>query len=374
VSAPLVPGEDYRLLVEQAPVLVWRASAAGQRDYFNRRWLAFTGVPFEQQQNDGWLSFVHPDELDGLLRSWRTAFGGQQPFEVVYRLRRHDGVYRWVLDRGGPVDDETGRVLAYVGTCVDITEGVETETALRRIAGRLIGAHEAADMRLARSLYDEVGQELAVVALAIGVLKHATREDLDGIAKEELGRIEQRVVTLIEEVRHLSHDLHPDALRHMGLGAALKTLGVEVERHYDVQVSIETDGDLRSVPDGTALCLFRIAQEALRNAALHGNARRIHLSVERSAESIVLTVEDDGSGFDLAEVRRRGRGVGLVSMEERAAMVGGRLRIDSRPLEGATIHVSVPAVYTVDARTEAGEDQTAAAVRARVPSSIKGQS
>jgi two-component system sensor histidine kinase UhpB len=263
--------------------------------------------------------------------------------------------------------------VGYVGTCVDITDGVESEAALRQVAGRLIDAHEAADIRLAKHLYDEVGQELAVVVLALGAFKRTTSGKLDSAARDEIGRIERRVVTLIEEVRRLSQSLHPDALRHMGLAAALETLGIEIERRYDVQVSIETEGDLRSVPDAMALCLFRIAQEALGNAAFHGSARRIRLSVEQSAVSVDLTVEDDGSGFDAREVRRRGRGVGLVSMEERAALVGGRLRIESRPLEGSTVHLSVPAAYIVDDRAEACEDHADAAVQVRrVPSRAEG--
>jgi two-component system sensor histidine kinase UhpB len=126
-----------------------------------------------------------------------------------------------------------------------------------------------------------------------------------------------------------------------------------VEQRYDTRVKFETRGDLALIPQETALCLFRISQEALRNAVSHGNARRIALSVVASGESVELTVIDDGTGFDLHESRRRGRGLGLVSMEERAHLIGGDLDISSRPGAGTTIRVRVPtpAFAPVEARS-----------------------
>jgi two-component system sensor histidine kinase UhpB len=118
---------------------------------------------------------------------------------------------------------------------------------------------------------------------------------------------------------------------------------VEVEKRHDVQVGFKTGGDLGHIHSDVALCLFRIAQEALRNGAVYGEARRLEVSIARSADHIELTVTDDGRGFDLEAVRRDGSGLGLVSMEERAHVVGGDLQIITRPGQGTTIRVRIPA-------------------------------
>jgi signal transduction histidine kinase len=118
---------------------------------------------------------------------------------------------------------------------------------------------------------------------------------------------------------------------------------IEVGKRHEVRVGFKTEGDLGQVHPDVALCLFRIAQEALRNGAVYGEARRLAVSIAKSADHIELTVTDDGRGFDVEAVRRDGSGLGLVSMEERAHVVGGDLQIITRPGEGTTIRAQIPA-------------------------------
>lgn len=121
---------DYRMLVEDAPIMIWRADAQGACDYFNERWLAFTGRSMEQEIGNGWATGVHPDDRDRCLRTYSLAFERRDFFEMEYRLRRSDGEYRWILDRGGPVMDGTGRFRGYIGSCIDVTERVVAREAL----------------------------------------------------------------------------------------------------------------------------------------------------------------------------------------------------------------------------------------------------
>jgi signal transduction histidine kinase len=128
----------------------------------------------------------------------------------------------------------------------------------------------------------------------------------------------------------------------VGLAAALETHCIEVEHRYDVQVSFNAPADLRELHGEAAVALFRIGQEALRNAATHGGARRISLSITKEGDSVVLAVKDDGAGFDCEEIRRRGDGLGLVSMEERARLVGGELVVETAAGQGTTVRARVP--------------------------------
>jgi PAS domain S-box-containing protein len=118
-------------LVEQAPILVWRANLSMGCDYFNDVWLTFTGRSLAQEQGDGWAEGVHPDDLERCVTIYRDHFTRREFFEMEYRLRRHDGVYRWIFDRGGPCHDEDGTFLGYIGSCIDVTERVEAQQALR---------------------------------------------------------------------------------------------------------------------------------------------------------------------------------------------------------------------------------------------------
>jgi PAS domain S-box-containing protein len=125
--------EEYRALVEQAPILIWRAGATGECDYFNDRWLSFTGRTMAQEAGNGWAEGVHPEDLQRCLDIYLDHFHRRQIFEMEYRLRRHDGEYRWLFDRGVPFfDDATGDFLGFIGSCVDITARVEAQEALRK--------------------------------------------------------------------------------------------------------------------------------------------------------------------------------------------------------------------------------------------------
>lgn len=125
--------DEYRLLVEQSPILIWRAGQDGLCDYFNARWLAFTGRTMAQELGNGWAEGVHPDDLQRCLDYYVDHFGRREVFEMEYRLRRHDGAWRWIFDRGAPVfDPATGAFLGYIGSCVDVTERVEAQEALLR--------------------------------------------------------------------------------------------------------------------------------------------------------------------------------------------------------------------------------------------------
>jgi PAS domain S-box-containing protein len=132
MSAQRLSADEYRLLVEQSPILIWRANLQAKCDYFNERWLAFTGRTLAQEMGDGWAEGVHPDDLPACLETYLGSFARREPFEMIYRLRRHDGDWRWIFDRGAPFHDDQGGFAGYIGSCYDITERVEAEEALRQ--------------------------------------------------------------------------------------------------------------------------------------------------------------------------------------------------------------------------------------------------
>ena len=212
---------------------------------------------------------------------------------------------------------------------------------IRQLAGGLIKAQESARAEIARDLHDDVCQDLFSVSVALSSLKRSLRSIPDEAMQTDLAKLQGQAVGTAERVRRLSHDLHPASLRLLGLAAATKAHCIEVEKRYDVQVGFRAEGNLACIDEDVGLCLFRIAQEALRNGAVHGDARRLTVSIIRVHDEIDLIVTDDGTGFDLDSVRRNSSGLGLISIEERARTVGGSAEIVSVPGHGTTVRVRV---------------------------------
>ena len=218
---------------------------------------------------------------------------------------------------------------------------------IRRLAARLLQAQESARSAIARDLHDDFCQKLALVGIGITSLKQSPSGLQDPRAQHALSELEQRTQGLFDDVRRLSHDLHPASLRVLGLGPALSAFVTEIETKQNVNIDYKATGDLTHLDPDVSVCLFRLAQEAVRNAVTHGQARHVNIAVTRSRDAIDLTVGDDGRGFDLNAAREQG-GLGLISMEERANSVGGTIEIVTGAGQGTTVRVQCPIEAAVE--------------------------
>jgi tetratricopeptide (TPR) repeat protein/two-component sensor histidine kinase len=203
----------------------------------------------------------------------------------------------------------------------------------RRLAGE-----ESARRELARALHDDHGQRVAALGFELRAVRNKLAQD--DPRRIQLDGLSQRLSELGEDLRLLSHELHPAVLERRGLAEALRDAGAEIEARQGVRVELDFEGIERPIPPEVALALYRIAQEGLVNAARHAGSRRVRL-VLRVGAVVRLSMSDDGAGFDLAAARRGG-GLGLTSMEERARLLGGRCRFVTAPGAGTRLEVSVP--------------------------------
>ena len=192
------------------------------------------------------------------------------------------------------------------------------------MAGRLIAAQEVERARLARDLHDDVSQQIAALSISLSGLKRHVAKALGGTdAEAEVVPLQNRAEALAESVRRLSHDLHPDVLRHAGLAASLRAYCSSlVSPSHELSVTCNARGNFDTLDHDAAVCLYRIAQEALHNVVKHADARHAEVLLAWTPEGAELTVSDDGKGFDI-QVRRSGTGLGLVSITERARLAGG---------------------------------------------------
>ena len=349
--------EQFRLTANQAPVLIWTARPDTSLDYLNGFCEQLTGRPLEQLREKGWLDFVHPEDVDRCVGTYMPAFEARKPFLLEYRLRHADGEYRWFLASGVPKYGREGSFTGYVGCDVDITERKNAEDRIRSsqaaleashqevqfLAGRLIEAQEVERARIARDLHDDVSQQLAGVSIAFSGLKQRLGEyDISEELRQELVELQQQTLKLARNVRQLSHDLHPAVLQHLGLVKGLASYCGELGRAHGVTMMCTAEGDFAAVTPDAALCVYRIAQEALRNVIAHSGASGVQVRLLQVDHSAQITIADDGRGFDAADRGDRDTGLGLVSMSERARIIGGTVTIVSTLHKGTRVQATIP--------------------------------
>ncbi len=329
--------QRFRLIADTAPVLIWLSGTDKGCTYFNKAWLDFTGRPLEQELGDGWAQGVHPDDIDHCLRIYNHAFDTRQPFRAEYRLRRFDGKYRSILDNGAPRFLAAGTFAGFTGACVDITALKESEEARSRLSGLLLTAQEQERASIARDLHDHVNQRLALLAIELQMLGQA------GVSVKEQKKNVKRLCNLTTEISHdvqsLSHQLHSSQLEHLGLVVALRSLCQEFSRTAGVEVECASRGLPVKIEEDVSLALFRVAQEALRNAGKYSRAKSILVELTGKEEEVSLSIQDSGVGFDPESTVA---GLGLISMRERIRLVGGELSVTSAPGQGTKIEASVP--------------------------------
>jgi len=331
--------ERFRLVSNTAPVMIWMAGPDKLCTYFNQPWLEFTGRVVEKELGNGWSEGVHPDDLAVCLEIYGGSFARREPFQMQYRLRRNDGEYRWVLDIGVPRFNSDGSFAGYIGSAIDITDRKQAEAAMSGLSRKLIEAQEAERRRIARELHDDINQRIALLAVNLQTIK-SDLPAADARASQQLQESWERVLDIGNDVQALSHRLHSSRLEFLGLEVACAGFCREFSKQQDVKIELAFNDVPKSIPSEVSLCLFRVLQEALHNAAKYSGVNQFEVSLTGQPNEIQLRVHDSGVGFDSTQISN-GEGLGLISMMERAKLVGGNLSIESEPGHGTTIVASV---------------------------------
>jgi two-component system sensor histidine kinase UhpB len=316
--------------------------ASGRILFVNREWENTLGWSLDQAQQMDILSAIYPDP-DERRRAVEFIHKGERRW-ADFRLQARDGRF---------VDSSWARFQLSDGTSIgfglDITERRRADERLRFSAARLqamsrhiLVAQETERRRVAVELHDEIGQSLAMLKLTLEALSKSLSGSSGDPRIDESIRI---VVRLLQQTRDLSLNLRPSILDDLGLAAALRWLIDHLFISEDLEVQFLPEiGDERFSAECEVTC-FRIAQAALTNVLHHSGARHLRIGVRRESGEIVLTVADDGRGFDVDLARHRaqvGESLGLLGMEERAALAGGRIEIDSAPGKGTRVTLRIP--------------------------------
>ena len=350
----------YALATAAGAVGVWDWNVATNEIYVDTRLKALLGFDDAEisTRPDDWGSRVHPLDAPRAAAQVKACLDGHSDvYEIEHRMLHKDGSVRWFLSRGSAVRGADGRLQRLVGTKVDITQRKWAEEAIHEseanlqashreilnLAGRLIASQDLERARLARDLHDDISQQVAGLSIAFsGVKRRVGALASDGDMQKDMTSLQQRIFALAENIRHLSHDLHPSVLEHSGLVAALAAYCQELQRRHTVRVTFSAEGDFDATEANAALCVYRVAQEGLRNVVTHSAAEHAEVRLVSCDGAIELTVVDDGHGFDVAEIGKNAKGLGLLSIKERVRLVGGTVSIVTELTKGTRLLVQIP--------------------------------
>ena len=332
--------ERFRSMADTTPVLMWMAGPDSLATYFNQNWLDFTGRSLAEELGEGWVASVHPADVSGCHQLYAEAFALRERFRLEFRLRRHDGEYRWIVDMGVPRFNADNSFAGYLGSCMDITDHRLAEEMLHNLSRRLIEAQEQERRRIARDLHDDINQRLALLGVKIGALKrHLPLSD-----EQLLGRLRdlsERTSDIANGIHAISHKLHSSQLDYLGLVSAVEGLCTEFASQQHVEIDFAQHDVPSALPQAVSLCLFRVLQETLSNAVKHSGSMSFAVQLWGSSGKLYLTVRDTGVGFDV-QAARNATGIGLISMRERVHSVNGTMAILSKRDFGTEVRVTVP--------------------------------
>ncbi len=341
---------DYYLtLFQEFPALIWRSGTDAKCNYFNKAWLEFTGRTFAQEAGDGWAEGVHGDDFDACLRGYMAAFTRREPFTLNYRLRRHDGEYRWIIDYGQPFYDLENQFAGYIGVCYDFTEQRQAEEKQRHsheqlsnLTAHLEKVREMERQSIAREIHDELGQSLTALKFDFSWLGKRL-PDADTAIGNKLAEIAGIIDGTIKSVQRICSELRPRLLDDLGLGPAMEWLVRDMMRRTSIICSLKVDAPLDDLSATSSTALYRILQESLTNVIRHSEARRVKIHCWQEEEQIMLEVKDNGRGIARDQLESQ-TSYGIMGMKERCRICGGEVQFISSRGRGTTVRVTIPRI------------------------------
>jgi PAS domain S-box-containing protein len=337
--------EKFRSIVETTNEWIWSIDHRGELTYSNPAVSVILGYSPEELLGRCWALLMHEADRQLLLNRLSEAVAGNTGWSgLVMRWRHKDGTYRHLESNALPILDADGSLVGYRGSDRDITEQEHAKQERRQLQLRLVTLQEEERHRLSRELHDQMGQSLAALMLGLKSLENADPHEYSGGLR--LHHLHELADQLAQQVHTVAMDLRPTALDDLGLQTALSNYLEEWSDRSNIQADFHSVGLNERLPTHIETTVYRIVQEALTNVHKHSNARNVSVIVEHRDRRVQTIIEDNGGGFDAEALIRapfKDRRLGLLGMQERIALVGGSLNIESTPGFGTTLFVRIPA-------------------------------
>ena len=341
--------ERFRYLFAQASIGIALETMEGRILEVNPAFCSMLGYSPEELLSSSCARISHPDDEEVEKLLFEELRQGLRPsYRLEKRFFRNDGSQMWGLVSVSLLNRNHGSPPLVIGMVSDVSAQKTAEACLyqrdqelQRLAGHLIEAQEEERRRISRDLHDDIGQRVALLACEIDFERRNKTVSRGERKPSVLPKLRKELDSIATDIHKLSHELHSASLQCCGLKVALKDLCGKYSHNHHLEIDLHTERLDPKLPPDVALCLFRVAQEALANVLKHGNTKKVLLSVVQDSGKVRLTVKDFGVGFDPSV---QTGGIGLMSMRERLRFCGGLLTVKSAPNEGTEIAAEVVAV------------------------------
>lgn len=337
----------YFDLYHMAPVGYCTLSENGQIQQANLAAASMLGSSVGTLRNRFLTSFIARDDQDTYYLYRRQPRPPGPPPSCELRMVKNDGALLWVQLTTLVAEDADGAAELRV-VMNDVTQHKQVEADLRdsvqqsrRLSRRVLEAQETERRRVAMELHDELGQALTAIKINLQVGERFRHQSPAELNTENIRIVDEALL----QMRRLAYGLRPSMLDDLGLASALRWMAEQTAQRSGLVIRFEPDvREVRLAPE-IEIAVFRIAQEALTNIVRHAQARNVQMTLQYEGDALVLNVQDDGCGFDLAAMRARaaaGRSMGVLGMEERATLIGAELRIESTAGQGSRLRLRCP--------------------------------
>jgi PAS domain S-box-containing protein len=301
--------------------------------------LGFSSEP-GQRTGRGWFARIFPQDRANFVKMIADLEPNQPTYQTNYRIVSPSGAFIWLEESGSASFDALGNAVRVVGMVANVTSRKEAERALATVRGKLIEAQEQERRRIARDLHDDINQRLALLSIELQRLADST-PDTKTELRQRLQELCQQTSEISSDVSALTRELHSPKLELLGIVPAMRGFCDELANHQKVTIDFQHSAAPSRLPPDVSLCLFRVLQEALRNAVKHSGVRHFEVQLLGHPGEIQLKIRDEGAGFDPDEASR-GDGLGLVSMRERVGLLRGAINIASKAKAGTEITLRIP--------------------------------
>jgi PAS domain S-box-containing protein len=345
VSESLVKDrERLTRLLTTTNIMPWEADAKSWLfTYVGEQAESIMGYPADDWfEPSFWTAHIHPHDRERAIAECTRLSQIKDHYQFEYRMIARDGRIIWISDVVN-VHRENGQAVTMSGFMIDITDRKQTEDTLRLLGGRLITAQEEERKRIARDLHDDLNQRMALLSIDLEQTGQMLAAKSDGVAERVKG-LQKKALGISREIHRMSYTLHPSKLDHLGLVPALKSFCSEIAESRGLKIDFRHEGFPATIPASVTLCVFRVAQEALQNAAKHSGVSTFDVDLKKSDRAVELTISDEGCGFDM-DTDKMTVGLGFISMRERLRLVNGEITIQSKPSKGTRISIWVPLDY-----------------------------
>ncbi|MFI5251264.1 MAG: PAS domain S-box protein [Bacteroidota bacterium] len=335
--------ERYRTLVETARDVIYTLSPEGNIKSLNPVFEKLTGWRRSEWLGKSFHTLIHPDDLPIAVEIHKRVMNGDSPPVFEIRIGSREKGYH-VEEITTVPEYHNGKIIGAIAIARDITDRKQVQEQLQILAKRVIQAQEEERRNLARELHDDLCQWLSGMKLTIGMMEESILDNKP--VSNKLRKIQHQINNRIIEVRRMATTLRPSALDDFGMSVALERLCEDYEKIHKTKITFrKTDTHRDHYPSEVEIAIYRIAQEALSNIVKHANAKNAIVSFTQTDETVMLEIEDDGTGIDQNKVKARkaeGGGLGLISMKERSILLGGTMQYESSPEKGTKIQVQIP--------------------------------